>query len=140
MHVSLLSDTNWEAKIPHATRTLDEQRHFAGRDYGDGIARLIIVLNCRDPELGHRQRVRFTKATRTLGIDIMLPLQAFTGVPHQSRRALIADALLAEIPRILRKYSIADFDQERFLNDFGSYVTHCLLGPDADRFDHLCRP
>jgi hypothetical protein len=140
MDVFISSDSNWEAKLDHATRTLDEQHHFESRDYGPGLQSLVIILNCRDAELGHKQRVRFTKEDRTLGIDIMLRLEDFTRVPHQQRRQIIVQGLLTEVPRIVRKYAIPDFDTERFLTDFEGYITDCLLGPEAGRFDHLCLP
>jgi hypothetical protein len=113
---------------------------YAYRTYGAGLANLTVILNCRDPELGHKQRVRFTKATRTLGIDVMLPLDRFVRVPHQQRRLIIADSMLMEIPRLVRKYDFPEFETERFLEDFERYVADCLLSPEADRFDHLCLP
>lgn len=132
------SDANWDAKIDHATRTLDAQRYFESRNYGAGLTNLTVILNCRDPRLGHKQRVRFTKATKTLGIDVMLPLDRFVRVSHQQRRLIIADSMLKEIPRFVRKYDLPEFDTEQFLEDFERYVTDCLLSPQADRFDHLC--
>ena len=140
MHVFLSSDFDWEAKLDHATRVLDTQHHFESRDYGPGLAGLTIILNCREPELALKQRVRFTKADKTLGIDVMLHLPDFIRVPHAQRRAIIARKVLAEVPKVLRKYALPDFDTEAFLADFESYVSESLLGSNADRYDHLCLP
>ncbi|QIF01782.1 hypothetical protein [Roseimicrobium sp. ORNL1] len=140
MDVFLSSDFNWEAKLDHATRVLDTQHHFESLDYGPGLAGLRIILNCRNPELGHKQRVRFTKADKTLGIDVMLHLPEFIRVPHAQRRAIIAREVLSEVPKVLRKYALPDFDTEGFLAELEAHITDGLLGPDADRFDHLCLP
>jgi hypothetical protein len=140
MRLSVLSDSNWEAKIDHATKCLDLKSTFESRDYGPSLNELCIILNCRDPQLGHKQRIRLTKATKTLSIDIMLALESFTRVPHEKRRSQIADTMCNETERILRKYSLCDFDTEKFIADFRYEVTNQLLSPEAARFDHLCLP
>jgi hypothetical protein len=48
--------------------------------------------------------------------------------------------LCTETERILRKYSLSDFDTQKFIADFRSEVTNQLLSPEAARFDHLCLP
>jgi hypothetical protein len=71
-------------------------------------------------------------------MDVMLPLKDFVGVSHQQRRTAVCEALLAKVPRAIRKYSIRDFDAEWFLREVQAYVTNRLLGAGADRLDHLC--
>ena len=140
MRVDLLADSNWEAKIAHATRPLMLKTYFEDRHYGSGITGLAIVLMSRDPELAFRRRVRFERRTRVLYTDVMLDLSEMRRPGHAKRRELIARRLLEDIPPTISKYRLADFDVSAFTKDFKEVVEQQMLGPDAGRFDHLCLP
>ncbi len=140
MKVRVLSDANWEAKINHATRTLSLPSYFEQLNYGAGLASLVVVLMCRNPELHHRQRIRFERSTRTLYLDVMFDLSEMTRLDHAGRRKVIAERVLAEVARILAARKLAEFDTAAFASDLRIALHEQLLGPDADRFDHLCKP
>jgi hypothetical protein len=140
MKVRVLYDANWEAKIDHALRVLSLPDYFDQRDYGSGVAGVVIVLMCRDPELHHRQRIRFERSTRTLYLDVMLELSEMTRLEHVGRRRVIADRLLAELIRTFTARKFEEFDSATFMSDLRLAIQQQLLGSDADRFDHLCKP
>jgi hypothetical protein len=138
MRVSVLSDSIWEAKLEHATRTLTLREFFEGRSYGGGLQGLSIILNARDAALNHRRRERFTKQDRTLSFDVMLPTEELVKASHQHRRDLVCDNLCSELASTLRKRKFADFDVETFIEDFSRVAREDLQGEAASRFDHLC--
>ncbi len=138
MRVSILSDANWEAKIPHATRPLSLNTFFDERDYGSGLSELCIILMCRDPDLKFRRRVRLDHKKLVLHTDIMLNFPEMRSAGHAGRRGIIARRLVVEIRPTLGKYCLPDFDLPRFTRDFQQIIEDQLLGPEAARFDHLC--
>jgi hypothetical protein len=138
MRVSILSDTHWEAKVEHATRTLSLDNFFAERDYGPNLTSLVVVLMCRDPELKFKRRVRLNRKTHTLYSDIMLDLPEMRSLGHAGRRSIIAQRLVAEIPPTIAKYRLRDFDLPRFIHDFQDIIEEQLLGAESSRYDHLC--
>ena len=138
MKISILTDSNWEAKLDHATRGLHIRQDFEDRNYGSSLQDIVIVLNCRDPSLAHKQRTRFSRSKAQLSLDVMLPLDAMARSSHVQRRLLLAKTLYEETANVLRKYSFESFDVDRFLRDFKESLDTGLLGPDADRYDHLC--
>lgn len=119
-------------------RPLRLRETFEGRDYGQSIKEIIIVLNCRDPKLGHKRRIRFSPRKARLSMDVMLPLSLMVKGPHSERRALIVSQLCTGVRTVLDKYSFDSFDVERFFRDFKVVVEKDLLGPDAGRLDYLC--
>jgi hypothetical protein len=139
MKVRILSDTYWTAKIDHAIRPLSLHSYFDQRNYGAGLAGVVIVLMCQSGELHLRQRIRFERSTRTLHLDVMLDLNEMTRLDHAGRRKVIAERVLAEVARILSARGLAEFDATAFNNDLRVVIQEQLLGPEADRFDHLCK-
>lgn len=137
MRVSILSDSNWEAKIDHATRRLDERRHFEALSFGTGVTGIAIILNARDPHLGHRRRERFSKAEKCLRFDVMLDLDQLIVSTHQQRRDIICKACLADLSSTLERRGFSDFDSKGFFSEFESMMRKALQGPDAAEFDHL---
>ena len=138
MKINVLTDSNWEAKLDYAIRPLQIREEFEVRDYGAALRTLVIVLNCRDPQLEQRQRIRLSRREAKLSMDIMLPLDVMARSTHAERRTLIANRLCDEVARVLGKYRLKSFDAEGFLIDFKSSVERSMFAPDAGRFDHLC--
>jgi hypothetical protein len=138
MKIGVRADSNWEAKVDHALRPLQTREEFEGRDYGAALRGLVIVINCRDPDLGHKERICLSRQKAELSMDIMLPLDVMARSTHAERRSLIAKSLGDEVARVVGKYRLESFDAERFLRDSRSSVERSILGPDAGRFDHLC--
>lgn len=140
LRVSVLADMNWESKIDHALKVLELTRSFDERnhDYGASLAKLCVIFMCRDPDLAFRQRIRYQKANCIFSMDIMLSLPEVVVMSHPQRRRLLADCLLEQVPERLRRYRFAEFDHRAFEEHWRQDITSQLLGPDADRFDHLC--
>ena len=136
MRVNILSDSNWESKLEHATRVLDCRA--LGGDYGPGLNAIVIVLMCRDPELGHKQRVRLRHAEATLYIDVMLDLPFFVAATHAQRRARIASEVVAQVSEVLGKRRISGFDASMFLDHLATHLLEQLNGEGSTRFDEFC--
>jgi hypothetical protein len=137
MKVSVTSDSSWEAKVDHAMRPLDFESVFEEKDYGSDLAHLGIVVICRSPDLGFKQRVRYNAKDRVLYLDVMLDLRQFVLASHAERRCVLAEALMADVPRVIEKRKFKEFDLIRFKADFLHAVKEQLLGVDAARFDSL---
>jgi hypothetical protein len=140
LRVSILADMNWESKIDHALKVLELNRSFDERnhDYGASLKSLCVIFMCRDPDLAFKQRIRYQKADRIFYMDIMLSLPDVVVMSHPQRRRLLADCLLEQVPERLRRYRFAEFDYREFEGHWRDDITGQLLGPDSDRFDHLC--
>lgn len=138
MRISVLSDSNWEAKLDHATRTLMLREYFEARSYGQGLSGISIILCARDPGLNHQRRERFTKVDRTLRFDVMLSLEALVEASHQRRRDIVCDEILGDLERTLARRKFVGFDATSFMKDFAQVIREDLQGKDASRFDHLC--
>jgi len=137
MKLSLLSDINWETKIDHAIKVVDTAS-LVDLNYGQSLSALVVVLNCREPELGHKQRVRFAKAINTLYVDIMLDLPFFVLATHVERRRAIFEQVIGQLRAVFQKRGLKDFDYERFLLDIGALLDSQLNGENSTRLDALC--
>jgi hypothetical protein len=76
----------------------------------------------RNPELNFKRRIRFLKKVRTLYLDIMLDLEQLRQVDDNGRKRIVINRLEKEIPVVLQKYSIQDFDELRFVKDLKSWL------------------
>jgi hypothetical protein len=137
MRINLLLDISWESKIDHAVKVVDTAP-LLDVDYGQGLSSVVVVLNCQDPELGLNQRVRLTKATNTLYIDIMLDLQLFVRATHIERRQEIYEQVIGQVGDVLKKRRVKNFDFERFLADISGLLNSQLNGENSSRLDAFC--
>lgn len=125
MKLNLLSDTDWESRID---KVLDElsatgyRRLFESHNYGAGLAGIIVVFMCRDSSLHFKRRIRFVKREKMLYIDIMLNLDQMRQIEHLERKKIVARQLADELPTILRKYSIPNFEKVRFIEDLRNWL------------------
>ncbi|MCX6848623.1 MAG: hypothetical protein NTY98_06860 [Verrucomicrobia bacterium] len=138
MKVSILSDSNWEAKLDHALRALSLSERFESLNFGSSLSGVGIIMMCRSPELGFKQRIRMDRKERCLYMDIMLRLSDFVNATHAERRRFAAAALISEVPTVLARYKLSEFRSAEFLREFETAVQTQLLGPQSSRFDHLC--
>jgi hypothetical protein len=99
------------------------RRHFVSKDYGVGLRGVGVVLMCRDPQLNFRRRLRFARKERIVYTDIMLKLEQMRHADYERRKRIVIERLLEEIPPVLRKYAILDFDEDRFAEDLKSWLT-----------------
>ena len=52
----------------------------------------------------------------------MLNFDQMRQAEHEFRKRIVAERLAQEVPGILRKYSIPDFDEARFVEDLKSWL------------------
>ena len=126
MRISIVCDAHWEARLDRVLSAFSSSGYksmFASRYYGNGLHGVSIVLMCREPSLTFKQRIRFARKEKRLYMDIMLDLDAFRQMGDDERRQNVVDRLGDEVPAILRKYSIADFDCGRFVSDFRCWLS-----------------
>jgi hypothetical protein len=95
---------------------------FEERDYGQGLIGIGVVLMCRDPSLKFKRRISLAKKERTLYLDIMLDLDRMREADDETRRRIVVERLASEIPTVLSKYTIADFDDKRFTEDLKHWL------------------
>lgn len=138
MRISFLSDSNWEAKIDHAIRVLDLRAHFEEKSFGEELSALVIVLNCRDPLLGHKRRVRRVRESGALYVDVMLDLSQFVGASHVLRRQMIFDQTRIQLSDVLQGRKFHYFQADALLGELLSVMNEQLNGPYSTRFDVYC--
>ncbi len=125
MRLSFLCDANWESRVDHVLGEMERHgitESFSLRDYGAGLMGITVVFMCRDPELKFRRRVRFSRQERKIYMDIMLNLEQMRSAVEDERERIIADRLAEELPAILGKYTIPDFDSTRFTADLANWL------------------
>lgn len=97
--------------------------HFVSKNYGDGLSGIGVVLMCRDTELNFKRRIRFSRKEKTLYMDVMLDLIQMRQLAHNVRKQIICKRLTEEIPAVVRKYSIAGFNDMLFEQDLKEWLT-----------------
>src|SRR5437016_2600480 len=125
MHLRITGDTNAESRVGEF---IDEssgptRQFFAPKDYGKGVVAIAVILMCRNPELNFKRRIRFDRKDKNLYIDVMLDLMQMIQATPELRRKIIAERLMEEIPAVVHKYSIRDFDEARFTEDLKAWLT-----------------
>jgi hypothetical protein len=125
MRLIITYDAAWEARLDGVTKafSLSGYRNlFDSRNYGEGLRGIAVILMCRDPNLKFKQRIRFVKKNKTLYMDIMLDLDQMRQANDDVRKKIVAERLADEVPTILCKYSIPDFDEARFVKDMKAWL------------------
>jgi len=119
MHLRVTSDANAESGVGPVIDEISgpTRRHFVPKDYGDGLSGAAVVLMCRNPDLNFKRRLRFARKEKTVFMDVMLDLTQMRQVAHDVRKQIICERLMEEIPAVVRKYSIANFDVMLFEHD-----------------------
>jgi len=124
MLISITSDSNKESGVGEVVDEISgpTKKYFLTKDYGVGLLGIGVVLMCRNPDLNFKRRVRFSKKEKILSMDIMLALDQAKQFVHKEKKNMIVDRILVEVPAVLQKYSISDFDKKSFLNDLEAYL------------------
>ncbi|MCH8622564.1 hypothetical protein [Undibacterium sp. TS12] len=121
MRLNILGDFDWESKIDQVLKAFSDDNYhayFQERDYGIGLIGITIVLMCQDPALNLKRRIRLSKKEKKLYVDIMLDLPEMKSVDFIKKKMIISELLLKEIPEVISKYKIDDFDLQQFVEDF----------------------
>lgn len=125
MHVKILSDAEAESGILDVIVWLAKTNYweaFQQEDYGDGLENVSMFLICRDPGLGFRRRIRHLKKEKRIYIDVMLQVSKFTGASVKCRKEMVIESLLKDVPPVIRKYKVEDFECEKFLLSFSRNI------------------
>ncbi len=129
MRLFITCDSYWEAKIDKVLNTLYHTgyKHFFDRqNYGSSLDGVAIVLICQDSSLNLRQRIRFSKKEKTIYLDILLDLNQFLLIDQKQREEIVAGRLIHEVPAIIGKYKLKDFDLPKFEADFRAWASKIL--------------
>lgn len=124
MHLRITGDINAESGVAEVVYEISgpAATYFKANNYGGGLLGLVVVLMCRDPEINFKRRIRFSKKDKKLYMDIMLNLEQLKNAVHEIRKKTIAERIADEVPIVLRKYSIPDFDEARFVEDLKTWL------------------
>lgn len=95
---------------------------FARREYGAGLSTIGVVLTSRDPSLELQPRIRYSRENRTLNMDVMFRLAELSSMRTSERSLLVLSKLREEVPRILIRRKIADFDVQAFMTDWQAWI------------------
>ena len=127
MRFNIVSDTNYETKVSeHVTtqfpaRELEDWLHF--KSYGNDLVTIGVVLMCRNPEYNFKQRIRMDRKDKALYIDLMLDYDYFVSdITQEDRIKVVANKMIDEIPPIIKKYKLKDFDGDLFMKDLKKYL------------------
>ena len=77
---------------------------------------------CRDPRLNFKQRIRMDRKELILYMDLMLSSPEMAAATKAKRQHMLAEKLYNEVPQIVRKYKLKDFDTERFVSDLQGWL------------------
>ena len=125
MKVRYTSDSAEWANVDEPTDRLDDLhlgKAFDGEDYGPDISYIFVVFMCRTPDLKFKQRIRMDRKELVLYMDIFLDYHLMVKGPTERRYDHLARKLYDELPPILAKYKLKDFDSERFVADFRKFM------------------
>lgn len=124
MHIRITADANVESGVGEFVSEISgpTRKHFADKNYGAGLTGLVIVLMCRNPDFKFKQRIRLVKKEKILYMDIMLDLDEMKNTDNSFRKRIIVERIANEVPVVLTKYSISDFDEARFIGDLDNWL------------------
>ncbi|TPG29772.1 hypothetical protein [Flavobacterium pectinovorum] len=127
MRFSITSDTNYETKVSDQVTTQFPAREVEDwlyfKNYGDDLVEIFIVLMCRSPEYNFKQRIRMDRKNKILYIDLMLDYHYFVSNINQDDRINnVANKIINEIPPIIKKYKLKDFNVDLFMKDLKDYL------------------
>jgi hypothetical protein len=131
MKIGFTADSNIESGLSEVlysfgTRLEDD---FVQKSYGDSRLEIFVVLMCRDPRWNFKQRIRFDRKDNCLYMDLMLDLPTMTQADFEGRKRIVAEKIVSEVPAIIAKYKMKDFDLARFSSDLKSWFeTNNWLG------------
>jgi len=100
---------------------------FEKQEYGNSLDCVAIVLMCQDPSLNLQQRIRFSRKERTIYMDIMLDFDELIKIDQNAREKVVVEKLIEEVPVIIRKYKLVDFNLLRFEKDLRKWMSKMLL-------------
>ncbi|MGN6646690.1 MAG: hypothetical protein ACTHJT_09170 [Cytophaga sp.] len=126
---NILADFYWEThidKVLDALSDLGYRKYFSEQYYGSSLEGLTVVLMCQDPKLNLKKRIRLSKNEKKIYLDIMLDLTHFIAITPKEREKIVVDKLISEVPPIISKYKLEDFDLVKFEKDLKNWMSKIL--------------
>ena len=126
---NILADFYWETHIDKVLNLLSDigyRKYFSEQNYGSSLDGITVVLMCQPPNLNLKQRIRLSNKEKKLYLDIMLDLPQFLKIDQKEREKIIVNKLISEIPPIIIKYKLEDFNLARFNKDLGYWMSKIL--------------
>jgi len=129
MRFFITCDSDWEAKVDKVLDALDQtgyRKFFAEQDYGKSLDGVTVVLMCQDPALNLKQRIRYSKKEKKIYMDIMLDMFQFIRIDQKERNRIVVEKLIAEMPPIIAKYKLGDFNLSMFKAHLSEWMTKII--------------
>lgn len=129
MRFSILADFDHESAIDKVMDRFHEvgvRKFFQEKNYGGTLMGITIVLMCRRPALKFKQRIRYSRKEEKIYLDLMLDYTEFISVSQEQRDKITARKIIDEVPSIIRKYKLPDFNYEEFESDLGMLMSKIL--------------
>jgi hypothetical protein len=127
MELYITADADWDAKIRNVIDIffkMDITHYFLEKDYGIDIYKIAFFLICREPSLEFKQRIKFDKKEKVLGIDIMLDLDLFRNISLKEKFNIVKKELLINTPIGINKFKFKNFNSELFMKDFSYWLDY----------------
>lgn len=136
MNLGITSDsfvTTMTGSAVDAVRSHGYETALCTGDYGHGLAKIFIVATCRsaDDATRFKRRIRLDHKRLTLYVDVFLDYHLMVQGPDERRIDHLVRKLYNEIPPIVEKYKLKNFDTQRFVTDFRAFLagTGLTSGP-----------
>lgn len=129
MRFFITCDSHWEAKVDKVIDKIDDtgyKKFFQEKDYGSSLDAITVILMCQDSDLNLKQRIRFSKKEKKIYLDLMLDLNEFLKIEQNEKEKIVVEKLLNEIPRIISRYKLLDFDIKSFTTDLQFWMSKIL--------------
>lgn len=129
MKLFITTDSNWEAKIEKVADALYDTGYvsfFEQQNYGTSLNGISIVLMCRDKNLNFKQRIRFIRNEKIIYMDLMFNIDEFLNISQGEREKIVVNKIIEEVPKIVAKYKLADFNLTKFNKNLNKWMTKIL--------------
>jgi hypothetical protein len=129
MRFFITCDSFGEAKVDKVLDRIDDtgyKRYFSEQSYGSSLDGITVVLMCQDPNLKLKRRIKFSKKAKKIYLDIMLDLNQFLIINQKEREKTIVERIILEIPPIIAKYKLIDFNVAKFESDLQIWMSKVL--------------
>ena len=129
MRLFITCDSSWESKVDKVLNKLFDTGYnsfFENQNYGSSLNCIAIVLMCQNPRLNLKRRIRFVRKEKTVYFDIMLDLDQFISIDQKEREKVIVGKIISEIPPLVSKYKLEDFDLIKFEMDLKKWMNKIL--------------
>ena len=135
MQLRITGDSNEESGVSEVIYELSgpTRKYFASKDYGVGLQGIGVILMCRDPALNFKRRIRHSKKDSMIYMDIMLDLQVMRKASPEERKCEVARRLFDEVPEVMFRYKLPDFNRDAFIADFQEWVESIDMNPRANQ-------